>query len=688
MLNHQKVTTGHLSRKACLYVRQSTMRQVIENTESTHRQYALRERAMALGWPSEGIHVIDCDLGLSGADRDREGFNRLVAEVSMGRVGIVLGLEVSRLARNSTDWHRLLEICGQTRTLILDEDGIYDPCDFNDRLLMGLKGTMSEAELHMLKIRLQGGLMNKARRGTLKIPLPVGLVYDPLDRIVVDPDSHVRNSVQLLFDTFHRIGSATATVKFFTEEGIEFPSYPRFGPNRGTLCWLPLVTSRVLQILHNPLYAGAFAYGRSARLRTPNGYIIRRQKPKDWTVLIREAHPGFISWEQYEANQERLLANARSYGAHRRCAPREGPALLQSMVVCGLCGKNMTVRYHTHNKRLIPTYVCQREGIETATRICQSIPGKGIDQAIGDLLIELMTPDSLEVALQVQQELERQAEEVDAWRSRKVQCAREEADLARQRFMQTHPDNRIVADVLEAEWNDKLRNLDQARQELEDQRKHQSTNLGDLQRQRVLDLATNFPRLWNDPATPDRERKRMVRLIIEDVTLTKGDTLVLGVRFRGGATRQVMLAPEKQAWEKYKTPPEAVTEIDRLLETHIERDIATILNDRGFRTGHGLPFRKTIVRRIRLAYGLKSRFDRLRARGLLTKEELGQRLNIAPSLVKSWRRKGLLVAHAYTARNDYLYEIPVNPPVKNSHKFGRKTAPSVTKTIATCPSPC
>lgn len=316
----------------------------------------------------------------------------------------------------------------------------------------------------------------------------------------------------------------------------------------------------------------------------------------------------------------------------------------------------MTVRSHTRNKRLLPTYVCQKEGIETATRLCQSIPGQGIDQAIGDLLVEVMTPDSLEVALQVQQELERQAEEVDAWRSRKVQCAREEADLARQ--------------------------------EREDQRKHQSSTLGDLQRQRVLDLATNFPRLWNDPATPDRERKRMVRLLIEDVTLTKGDTLVLGVRFRGGATRTMILAPEKQAWEKYKTPLGVITEIDRLLETHFERDIATTLNDRGFRSGYGLPFSNTIVRRIRHTYGLTSRFDRLRARGLLTKEELGQRLNIAPSSVKSWRRKGLLVAHAYTARNDYLYEIPATPPpVKNTHKFGRKTAPYGTKTLATCPSP-
>ncbi len=261
---HQKVTASHLRRDAYLYVRQSTVRQVFENTESTQRQYALRERAVALGWPIERVIVIDSDQGQSGSSStDREGFQRLVGEVGMGRAGIVLGLEVSRLARNSSDWHRLLEICALTDTLILDEDGIYSPSDFNDRLLLGLKGTMSEAELHVLRARLRGGILNQARRGALRTPLPVGLVYDPTGNVVLDPDSQVQQSIRHLFETFERTGSASATVKHFRKQGLRFPRRPRSGPHKGELLWEALWHCRVLRVLHNPRYAGAFFFGRS-----------------------------------------------------------------------------------------------------------------------------------------------------------------------------------------------------------------------------------------------------------------------------------------------------------------------------------------------------------------------------------------------------------------------------------------
>ena len=337
---HHKVTASHLSRDAYLYVRQSTPRQVFEHGESRRRQYALRERAVALGWPSERIIVIDSDQGLSGADRDREGFQRLVAEVGMGRAGIVLGLEVSRLARNSTEWHRLLEICALSETLILDEDGVYDPGDFNDRLLLGLKGTMSEAELHMMRARLRGGLLNAARRGELKVALPVGLVYDPLGHVVLDPDEQVQHSLRLLFDTFTRTGSACATVKHFREEQLLFPHRARNGPNMGELRWKPLRASRVLKVLHNPRYTGAFAFGRSRSRRRPGGGVEHRLVPREeWTVLLRDAHPGYITWGRFEENERRLRDNAQAYGVERRGAPREGLALLQGLAVCGVCGK-------------------------------------------------------------------------------------------------------------------------------------------------------------------------------------------------------------------------------------------------------------------------------------------------------------------------------------------------------------
>jgi DNA invertase Pin-like site-specific DNA recombinase len=365
---HQKVNAGHLKRNAYLYVRQSTLRQVFENTESTKRQYGLRQHAVALGWPVERIIVIDSDLGQSGASAvDREGFQKLVTEVSLGKAGIVLGLEVSRLARNSTDWHRLLEICALTDTLILDEDGVYDPSHFNDRLLLGLKGTMSEAELHVLRARLQGGILNKARRGELQCPLPVGFVYNTSSEPVLDPDKQVQESIRFFFETFRRTASACGVVKTFRQKGLLFPRRLKKGPNKGDLVWAELPHSRTLHILHNPRYAGAFVYGRSRTRNNPNGGTSYTRLPREEWMLLKNAHPGYISWEQYEENLRRLQENAQVNGSDRRKSPpREGPALLQGLVVCGICGSRMTIRYHARQGRLVPEYVCQRDGIEHA----------------------------------------------------------------------------------------------------------------------------------------------------------------------------------------------------------------------------------------------------------------------------------------------------------------------------------
>ena len=367
---HQKVKASHLKRNAYLYVRQSTLRQVLENTESTQRQYALRQHAVSLGWPLDRVVVIDTDLGQSGASAaDRAGFQRLVTEVSLGRAGIVLGLEVSRLARNSMDWHRLLEICALSDTLILDEDGVYDPAHFNDRLLLGLKGTMSEAELHVLRARLQGGIRNKARRGELFIRPPMGFVYTAEGRMVIDPDQQVQQSVRLLFETFRRTGSAMATVKHFVEQELQFPRRVHTGPNKGDVVWAGLEHSRVLRILHNPRYTGAFVYGRTHTRRTLEGdWVIQHVPREEWEVLIRQAHAGYIDWDEYEQNQSRLHGNCQAYGADRRQSPpREGPALLQGLLMCGRCGKRMTVRYHSRHGQLVPDYVCHASETESST---------------------------------------------------------------------------------------------------------------------------------------------------------------------------------------------------------------------------------------------------------------------------------------------------------------------------------
>jgi DNA invertase Pin-like site-specific DNA recombinase len=371
---NSKIEARHLKGNAYLYVRQSTLRQVFENQESTKRQYALRQRAVALGWPLERIVVSDSDLGQSGASAiDREGFQRLVTEVSMGRAGIVMGLEVSRLARNSTDWHRLLEICALAGTLILDEDGIYDPAHFNDRLLLGLKGTMSEAELHVLRARLRGGILSKARRGELEMRLPIGFVYDADKRVQLDPDKRIQASLRLLFRTFRRTGSASATVKAFRDQKLQFPRRVYRGPNKGEILWGELEHSRVLWVLHHPRYAGVFCFGRTRQRKHPDGrHVFVRLPREEWAAFIPDAHDGYITSTEFDENSRRLRENACALGAEReKGPPREGPALLQGLAICAVCGQRMTIRYHDFHGRRVPDYACQRRGIERGEAPCQ-----------------------------------------------------------------------------------------------------------------------------------------------------------------------------------------------------------------------------------------------------------------------------------------------------------------------------
>ena len=494
----QKVTSDHLRRDAYLYIRQSTIQQVFNYTESTRRQYELRRRAVALGWPEDSVVVIDNDLGKSGASSaDREGFQRLVADVGMGKAGIVLGLEVSRLARNSTDWHRLLEICALSDTLILDEDGLYNPGDFNDRLLLGMKGTMSEAELHVLRARLQGGILSKARRGELRSRLPVGLAYDLQGKVILNPDKQVQEVLRVFFKTYQRIGSAMAVVKWFREHDLQFPRVIVKGPKKGDIAWGALAHSRAVYTIRNPRYAGAFVYGRYKSRKHADGKLHVKAIPIDeWDTVIPDAHPGYITWQEYNDNLKTLQACAKAHGTDRRDhPPGEGPALLQGMVVCGVCGKRMTIRYHNRNGETIPDYVCQGESTQYGVTKCQDILGSNIDKAIGKLLLELVEPMTLELALHVQHEVQTRLEEADAIRRQSVERAQYQADLARERFMNVDPRNRMVADQLEADWNEKLRAIEQARERYEEQREKDRMQLDEDARQKILSLAKDFPRV-------------------------------------------------------------------------------------------------------------------------------------------------------------------------------------------------
>ncbi len=655
----QKVNAEHLKRDAYLYVRQSTLHQVVENTESTERQYALRGQAIRLGWPAERVITIDQDQGQSASTAaDREGFRKLVAEVSMGRAGIVLGLEVSRLARNFSDWHRLLELCALTGTLILDEDGLYDPSRFNDRLLLGLKGTMSEAELHMLRARLQGGIESKARRGELKTRLPTGLVYDDHDHVVFDPDRQVQQALRTFFDVFRRQGTACAVVKHFHRQGLLFPRRIHAGVRKGDTIWVPLSSQQALKTLHNPRYAGVFTRSRTRNCRMPDGKVTRRIVPQEqWGIVLPNCHEGYITWEEFQHNQRRLRENSAAHGGdRRRSPPREGPALLQGLVVCGRCGKPMTIRYRTHKGGPEPAYVCQRESVDHGEPVCQDIPGGKIDEAVSALLLEMVVPLTLQVALEVQEALQTQLDEADRLRRQQVQRARYEADLAKQRFMQVDPNNRLVADALEADWNEKLRALHEAQETCERQRQADRAVLDEKQRQEVLSLARDFPRLWRDPKVSYRERKRMVRLLIEDVTLRKGEHISIGICFRGGATRSLTIPLPLPSYRTWQTPPDIVAQIDRLLDQYTDGEIAAQLNQQGLHSGKGGRFQCRSIAHIRRAYCLKSRYDRLREKGMLTVKEIAKHLGIVTGTAHTWRELGILKAEAYNDKKGYLFE--------------------------------
>lgn len=654
-----KVTSQHLQRDAYLYIRQSTPRQVLENTESTKRQYALRDRAVALGWPLERIHILDCDLGKSGSQSaGRDGFQKLVGEVALGKAGLVMGLEVSRLARNCADWHRLIELCSLAGALILDEDGIYDPANFNDRLLLGLKGTMSEAELHFLKARMRGGMINKARRGELEMRPPVGLVYRDDGVLILDPDAEVQAAMRLVFETFGRTGSAMQTAKLFHEQGLRFPRRIRNGLNKGELHWVRAAHSRILQVLHNPRYAGAFVYGRVRTRRLPDGKHSTTRVPQaEWQFVIPGVHVGYITWEQFEANQKRLAENALGFGAVRKAGPaREGPALLQGRVICGICGERMGVHYSIAYHQTVPTYVCQEASVRRAEKVCQRVPGGVVDRAMSDLLLELMQPMTLDVALAVQQEVETRIVETDTLQRKHVERARYEAELARRRYMKVDPDNRLVADSLEAEWNTKLRCLAEAQEHYEQQVQKQRLIIDSQTRKQLLSLATDFPRVWNDPSVEARERKRILRLLVEDVTLINGKLIQVQVRLRGGATRSLTLDKPLPIAQIRKTKPEVVAEIDTLLDHYCDREVAEVLNRQDRRTWQDEPFNLKKIAHIRQAFNLKCRYSRLRVRGLLTAKEMSVRHGVTTTTINLWAREGRLQRQRYDNLRRCLYE--------------------------------
>ena len=606
-----KIQLDHLDRDAVIYVRQSSLMQVRDNTASTMRQYDLVHRAQSLGWTRERIHVIDQDQGHSGSSTiGRDGFQSLVAEVGLKHCGAVLSLEVSRLARSCSDWYHLLEICALTNTLVIDEEGIYDPGHYNDRLLLGFKGTMSEAELHWLRQRLLGGKLTKAEQGELRFRLPVGLVYDPTGKVVLDPDEEVQAAVRLVFALFEQYGSALAVVKHFTVHHLRFPERLWQRTRKGELVWEPLRCGRVLSVLHNPFYAGAYVYGRTKTRRQAlpgeepriKGRT-RQVKREDWPIVLRDAHPGYITWEQFRRHQQILDDNRTWRPEERRGAVREGSALLQGMVLCGACGRRMNVRYLSDGS--IPSYECRQAHAQLAEKTCQTMRGDGIDQAVTTCFLEAIQPAQLTVSLATLDQLEARAKQFDRQWQLRLERAQYEADLARRRYTAVDPDNRLVARSLERDWNEKLSAVEQLQREYASLPKPTALLLTPQERQRILALAHNVPAVWHAPTTSQAERKQLLRYLIKDVTLTKREQGIdVRIRWQTQALTDLLVARPKRVADARRTDPQVVARVRELAPTHTATQIADQLNEEGWRAGLGGSFTASKVDWIRAAYDI------------------------------------------------------------------------------------
>jgi DNA invertase Pin-like site-specific DNA recombinase len=601
-----KIRPDHLDRTAFVYVRQSTLFQVREHTASTARQYDLAQRARNLGWSEASVVVIDQDQGRSGSSAtDRDGFQFLIAQVGLGQAGAVISLEASRLARSCSDWYRLLEICALTDTLVIDEDGVYDPGQYADRLLLGVLGSMSEAELHWLRNRLLGGKLARAEQGELRMRPPVGLVFDAARRLVLDPDEQVRHAVQLLFTQFELTNSALAVVKHFAKHRLLFPDRLWGQTRDGELLWKPLRHGRVLDVLHNPRYAGVYVYGRTqTRTRVLPGEAprikgrTRRVAPTDWPIVHHDKHPAYITWEQFLRNQQRLGDNCTNRASDRRGATREGNALLQGIVLCGECGRRMGVRYARDGKT--PSYECNQLHKQQGGRTCQSIRGDGVDAAVTRLFLEAIQPAQLEVALATLAEIENQARQVERQWQLRLERVRYEADLARRRFQAVEPENRLVARTLEKDWNEKLSAVEKLERERAVVPTATPLPLSPEERLRILGLAEDLPALWNAATTTPVERKQLLRLLIKDVTLTKGaSSITVALRWQTEVCATVEVPRPPRSCDARRTPADVVDRVRTLAVDHTDRQIADQLNADGWKSGMGGRFTASKIQWIR-----------------------------------------------------------------------------------------
>jgi DNA invertase Pin-like site-specific DNA recombinase len=661
-----KITSSHLSRAAVIYVRQSTLIQVERNTESTARQYDLVRRARQLGWPAEAIQVVDGDLGISGSvTGQRAGFEGIVAEVALGQVGIILALEASRLARDNAAWYRLLDLAGVCDTLVADADGVYHPALFTDRLVLGLMGIMAESELHVLRARLEGGIKNKAARGELRRGLPVGLVWGEADgEIRFHPDEAVTGVLRAAFDQFAVCGSVRATWLWLRAQQLRWPLqqavYLHGTP--GEITWVEPTYHAVHTMLTHPAYAGAYVYGRTRdeRYLGPDGALRtrRRKLPRDqWEVLIPDHHPGFIDWDTYLANQQRIGSNIRPQASQPGTgAVREGSALLQGLATCGTCGRKLAIFYRGPAKT-VPNYYCQgsAELVDGRGSRHMNVGGQGIDAAVAAAFLATLQPAALQACLQAAEQLEHGHDAALDQHRRQVEQARYQAVKAERRYHAVDPENRLVARGLETEWNTALQRLADAEAELARRETARPKSLTPAERAAILALGDDLGRVWDAPTTTDKDRKQLLRTLLEEVNITaRGDDpdphARLVVRWKGGAITELTV-PLRRPQPKIRTDDDTVDLARRLAVHYPDAKIAGILNRQGRRTPRGLSYTAGRVQGLRHYWGIPRHQPATSAPAegeLLNVAQAARQLGIAPSTLLRWLNDGFIAGEQVT----------------------------------------
>lgn len=654
-----KITTEHLAKVAYIYVRQSSTGQVMRHRESTDLQYQLVERAILLGWPRERVKVIDEDLGKSGASAtERSGFQRLLAEIGLGRVGLVLSFDASRLARNNRDWYQLLELCSVFGTLIADSERVCDPVLYTDRLLLGLSGMMSEAELHQLKRRLQAGAWNKAARGELEQPLPVGLVRLPSGEVVLHPDEEVQVRIRSVFEKFQELKVAKAVMRYFQEENLLLPSRPLRGPAPHEVVWQPARNSMVLAILKNPVYAGTYVYGRQTKDPTrrkpghPYSGIVRR--PIDeWPIVIHNVYPAYITWERFLTNQAQLAANQSRYREDRPGTPKKGQALLQGIIRCGRCGARMRLRY-SGSKGEFPVYECNYAHSEYGAPRCQEVRGLGLDAEVERLVLEALAPDKIALALAALESLEEEHAALKRQHKLHLERLRYEAERAQRQYDAVEPENRLVARTLEKRWEEKLRALEEAEQKHQTWVEQQRLELTSTDRQDIVALGADLPRVWRAPSTTAADRKQILRFLTKEVIVDQKRTrgkVWFQINWQTGAISEHWYTRRVRSYTEHARFDQIQQRIRELrAEQKLDDEIAAALNAEGYQTTKRRPFDNNAIWLLRKQMGLPAvkpngphpvRFED----GTYSVEGAAQAIGVFPGTIYKWLRTGRLEGH-------------------------------------------